>query len=165
MICRICKMYFKPNVLDQKPHTITCPKSNYHIRTHPSGTQHSYFKSVQTPQPMCLMALTGGWDLASVRALFNWAGNGCLPNQSLASQEIPILWTGFMVSFQRGEEVKAKWTKFKSIKKSQLWSPFSSGNWECLWNSLAWEVISLKHKDFPECVKVFGPLRSLRFQV
>lgn len=41
---------------------------------------------------------------------------------------------GFIPPRRRSQ---SKWTKFNSIRKAQLWSPFSKGNWGCWWNKLA----------------------------
>lgn len=61
--------------------------------------------------------------------------------------------------FIRTRRSKSKCTKFNYIyKKITFWSPFSSWNWGCLWNKLAWEVISLKHRDFHRRVKIFWSL-------
>lgn len=150
-------MYFKLNPRLEAAHNNLSQKQLSHQDT-PIGIQHSYLKSVQTPQPTCIMALAEGWEPASAKTLFNLAGNGCFLNQSFGSWEIPILWTGFMVLFVQ-EEVKANVQNLIIyIKKITFWSPFSSWNWGCLWNKLAWEVISLKHRDFHRRVKIFWSL-------
>lgn len=41
---------------------------------------------------------------------------------------------GFIPPRRRSQ---SKWTKFNSIRKAQLWSLFSKGNWGCWWNKLA----------------------------
>ena len=41
---------------------------------------------------------------------------------------------GFIPPRRRSQ---SKCTKFDSIRKAQLWSPFSKGNWGCWWNKLA----------------------------
>ena len=125
-------MYFKLNILDNN----LSPKQWSHQDT-PVGIQCSYLKSVQTPQPTCVMALAAGWEPASARALFNWAGNGCFPNQSFEKSRNTYFVNriyGFIPPRRRSQ---SKWTKFNSIRKAQLWSPFSKGNWGCWWNKLA----------------------------
>lgn len=103
------------------------------------------------------MALAEGWEPAFARTLFNGAGNGCFPNQSFESREIPILWTGFMVSFLWDREEKENGQKLIPWRSHR--GPFSNGNWGCLWNKLAWETISSKHKSFSKCVQIFWSLQ------
>lgn len=115
-------MYFKLNPRLEAAHNNLSQKQLSHQDT-PIGIQHSYLKSVQTPQPTCIMALAEGWEPASAKTLFNLAGNGCFLNQSFGSWEIPILWTGFMVLFVQ-EEVKANVQNLIIyIKKNHILEP------------------------------------------
>lgn len=100
------------------------------------------------------MALAEGWEPASARILFNGAGNGCFPNQTFKSREIPIWWTGFMVSFPwEDEEGKENGQNVIPWRHHSPGAHFLMGT-EVVCGA-GWEVICSKHKVFLPVQKYF----------